>query len=183
MRSRPGRRTLTRAQPAGERWRREGTRGSRLGRCPPDEPAFFTQRRWRPEQTRGLDGTVQEFDGEDGDPYVSIGSGCCLPNYFKLKAAVQKKPRPTAGGDGHVTEIQILRGNSIIAKDLRLFSVDGTAADKAFAKLAQGGRFTFWGITRLDLKQILQLVKNHPGEERPVPIEFVLLAVVPSTTH
>lgn len=120
--------------------------------------------------------TVQEFDGSDGEPYIGIESGCCLPNYFRLKAAVEAKPQPAAGG-GHVAEIRILRGNSVIAKSIRLFSIDGTEADNRFAKLTKGKRFSFWGITRLDLSRILKLAKDDPGSPSAIPVEFVLLAV------
>lgn len=119
--------------------------------------------------------TIQEFDGEDGELYVSIESGCCLPNYFRLDAVLASSPKKTA--DGYSATVDITSGGTPIAQGLRVFSIEGTNANVAFKALKKKSKLTFWGITRMDGKKILQAAEDNPGESRPIPVEFVLLAI------
>src|SRR5574341_698414 len=116
--------------------------------------------------------TVYEADGTDGDVYVSISSGCCLPNYFLLTAVL--KEAPTETGDGHLATIDIKSGNKTVAKGIRLFSIKGTNADNLLMDLEISKKFTFWGITRMDLSGVLELVESGDGEQVNLPFEFVL---------
>lgn len=119
--------------------------------------------------------SIQEFDGSDGEPYISIESGCCLPNYFRLEAAMKSAPKKTA--DGFRALINIVDGQKTIAQNLRIFSIDGTQANTTFKKLKVGSKFSFWGITRMDGSEILKLVDENAEDSIHIPIEFVLLAV------
>ncbi len=119
--------------------------------------------------------TIQEFDGEDGESYVSIESGCCLANYFRLVAVLTSAPKKTE--DGHSAVVNIVSGETVVSSGLRIFSIDGTNADAAFKALKKNAKFTFWGITRMDGKKVLQALEDSPGKSMPIPVEFVLLAV------
>ncbi len=119
--------------------------------------------------------TVQEFDGEDGDPYISIDSGCCLPNYFKLTAVLTSAP--TKIDDGHSALANITSGQTVVASSLRLLSIDGTQADATFKTLKKNATLTFWGITRMNGAKILQLAEQSSAEPVKIPVEFVLFDV------
>ena len=119
--------------------------------------------------------TIQEFDGEDGESYVSIESGCCLANYFRLEAVLTSAPKKT--DDGHSAVVNIVSGETVVSSGLRIFSITGTDADTTFKALKKNAKFTFWGITRMDGKRILQALEDNPGESMPIPVEFVLLAI------
>ncbi len=119
--------------------------------------------------------TIQEFDGQDGDLYVSVESGCCLANYFRLDAVLTSAPKKTE--DGHLATVDIVLGQTVVTRGLRLFSIAGTAADTALKPLKKNAKLTFWGITRMDGKKVLQALEDSPGESIPIPLEFVLLAV------
>jgi len=43
--------------------------------------------------------------------------------------------------------------------------------------LKKSARFSFWGITRLDLSQVLKAADENGREPFRLPFEFVLLAV------
>lgn len=119
--------------------------------------------------------TVQEYDGQDGEPYISIDSGCCLPNYFRLKAIAKSAPKPTE--DGNLVVVDILEGQKVVAKGIRVFSIEKTEADTAFKKLKKNSRFSFWGITRIDGATLLEAIDEHGGNSINIPVEFVLLAI------
>jgi len=119
--------------------------------------------------------TVQEFDGSDGEEYVSIESGCCLPNYFRLQAVLRSTPKKT--NDGHWALMDIMDGQTPVARGIRLFSIEGTKADAALKGLKMNARFSFWVITRLDLSKVLKAADEGGGEPVRLPFEFVLLAI------
>ncbi len=119
--------------------------------------------------------TVQEYDGQDGEEYLSIESGCCLPNYFRLSAVFRSAPKATQ--DGRSAVVDLVSGQKVLAARIRMFSIDGTTANEAFGKLKTGTRFIFWGITRLDAAKLLKAAEDGTGESMPIPVEFVLLAI------
>jgi hypothetical protein len=117
--------------------------------------------------------TIQEYDGEDGDQYVSIQSGCCLANYFKLTAVLRTLPKKT--DDGHSAMVDVMSGQKVVAKGLRVFSVSQTVADNNFKGMKVNDRFTFWGITRMDLSKAIAALEEDSGAPIKIPVEFVLL--------
>lgn len=119
--------------------------------------------------------TIQEFDGEDGEEYVSIESGCCRANYFKLSAVLASTPKKI--DDGFMAFADILSGQKVVAPGLRLFSIDGTQANTTFKTLKKNAKLSFWAITRMNGTRILQILEDNPGESTRVPVEFVLLDV------
>ncbi len=118
---------------------------------------------------------IQAFDGSDGEEYISIESGCCLPNYFRLEAVLKATPKKT--DDGHWAVMDILDGQTTLARGIRLFSIEGTKVDTAFKGLKKNTRFSFWAITRLDLSQVVKAADENGGEPFRLPFELVLLAI------
>ncbi len=121
--------------------------------------------------------SVNEYDGKDGEEFVLISSGCCLPNYFHLRGVLKSTPENSE--DGTVANINILDGNKAALKDIRLFSIEGTAAHSGLKAMKKGDKFDFWAITRLDLGQVLDAIQSNEGDDMNIPFEFVLLAIAP----
>lgn len=118
---------------------------------------------------------VQEFDGQDGEAYVSIDSGCCLANYFLLQAILRSAPDGTP--DGHSGAVDVMDGQKVVAKGIRVFSIEKTAADTAFKALKKNRKFSFWGITRIDGAKLLKAIDDDGGDPISIPVEFVILAI------
>lgn len=119
--------------------------------------------------------TIQHYDGQDGEPYISIESGCCLPNYFRLQAILKSAPEKTE--DGYWGTVDIAEGQKAVLKGIRVFSIEGTEADTAFKKLKKNAKFSFWGITRMDATKLLEAPDDNGGDPMSIPVEFVLLAI------
>ncbi len=119
--------------------------------------------------------TVQEYDGLNGEPFISIDSGGSLPNYFRLRAALKSAPKKTE--DGHWALIDVLDGRKVIHRNVRLFSIERTKADTTFRGLRKSATMTFWGITRMDLSKVLKILEEDGGDPIQIPFEFVLLAI------
>lgn len=119
--------------------------------------------------------TIEEYTGDDGEPYIAIESGGGLPSHFHLKAVLRAKPLPTQ--DGYSAQVDILDRRKVVASGIRIFSVEGTKANEALKTMKKGAEFSFWGITRMDGKKALKILDEDAGYHIPIPFEFVLLDI------
>lgn len=119
--------------------------------------------------------TIEEYEADDGTPYVLIESSGSLPTYFHLKAVLRSKPVKTE--DGHSAIVDVLDKHRVIAAGFRVFTVEGTKANDALKGLRVKSDFSFWGITRLDGKKALKILDEDTGYHVPVPVEFILLDI------
>ena len=119
--------------------------------------------------------TIESYEADDGTPYVSIESGGSLPNHFQLKAVLRS--RPTKTEDGYTALIDILDKQKTVVSGIRIFSIGGTKANDSLKSLKKNAEFSFWGITRIDVKKALKAMEDDAGYHIPIPLEFVLLDI------
>lgn len=119
--------------------------------------------------------TIESYDADDGTPYISIESGGSLPNYFQLKAVLRSRPVKTE--DGYTAMIDILDKQKTVVSGIRIFSIGGTKANDSLKSLKKNAEFSFWGITRIDVKKALKAMDDDAGYHIPIPLEFVLLDI------
>jgi hypothetical protein len=119
--------------------------------------------------------TIESYEDDEGTPYVSIESGGSLPNHFQLKAVLRS--RPTKTEDGYTALIDILDKQKTVVSGIRIFTIGGTTANDSLKSLKKHAEFSFWGITRIDVKKTLKALDDDAGYHIPIPLEFVLLDI------
>jgi len=98
-------------------------------------------------------------------------------NYVLFTAKITKTASSIS--DGHAAVCDIVDGNTTLAKDIRLVTVENTNPDKSLTKANVGDKMDLVGITRVSLYKIHELMADPGSLPKTVvlPYEFVVVAV------